>query len=121
MGIAYLFDVNPDNPQSKARVDTWLESLKETEKQGKFAVVLHNDPINGVAYVTKVISSVFGYSTKKSVWLMLKAHFAGRSILWVGSHAEADRKRAEMVSHGPDPDMRHKGAEPLTVTIERAE
>ena len=60
MNGLYPFDVNLDDPQSKTLVDTWLESVKEPEKTGKFAVILHNDPINGVDYVTSVIRSVFG-------------------------------------------------------------
>ena len=107
------------NVATKNYVDEKLKELFETEHTGQFAVILHNDPINSVEYVTKVIMKVFRYSTGKSVWLMLKAHFTGRSILWSGSHSEAHDRQRRMISFGPDPAMVHKGAEPLTVTVEK--
>jgi ATP-dependent Clp protease adaptor protein ClpS len=104
---------------AKHLVDDKLKKFLKTERAGQFAVVLHNDPINSVEYVTKVIMKVFGYGTGKSVWLMLKAHFTGRSILWLGSHSEASDKQRKLIACGPDPSMIHRGAEPLTVTVEK--
>ena len=106
---------------SKAVIDENLKELIQTEDQGKFSVVLHNDPINSMEYVIGIIKEVFGYSTAKAVWLMLKAHFTGKSILWVGSKKKAELKRNKMRSFGPDPKMAHKGAQTLTVTVEKYE
>ena len=81
--------------------------------------MLQNDSIKGVDCVTRVIHAVFGYGMRKSVWHMRKARFTGRSTLWVGAKGNAERKRNEMIAHGPDPNMLHKGAQRLTVTVER--
>lgn len=114
------FDINKDvDLASKIEIDKKLKELFQLEQAGTYSVILHNDPINNMEFVTRVIKNVFGYSTSKSIWLMLKAHFTGKSLLWTGSFREAHNKRSKMLSHGPDPTMRHKGAEPLTVTVEK--
>jgi len=105
----------------KTTIDEKLKELFQTEEQGKFSVVLHNDPINGMEYVVGVIKQVFRYSTAKAVWLMLKAHCTGKSILWIGSKKKAEIKRNKMCSFGPDPKMTHKWARTLTVTVEKYE
>lgn len=100
-------------------VERFIKTEKQPEKTGRFGVILHNDPLNGMDYVVKVIKSVFGYGAAKAVWLMLKAHFTGKSVLWVGDEAAALQKREEMVAHGPDDRMVEKGARALTVTVEK--
>ena len=116
-----FFERNLDDTDVESVVDEWLEEITKDERAGKYSVVLHNDPINGVDFVTRVIHAVFGYNMRKSAWLMLKAHFTGRSTLWMGAKGEAEKKRDEMIAHGPDPNLLHKGAQPLTVTVERNE
>ena len=54
-------------------------------------VVVHNDPITKMNYVTMVFRRVFGYSRERSEQHMLEVHHMGRSILWSG-----ERERAEM-------------------------
>ena len=104
--------------KSKEYIDTKIKELLEKEPAGKFGVVLHNDPTNGVDFVTRVIKSVFSYSTKKAVWLMLKAHFSGSSLLWSGPKDEALVYINKIISAGPDPAMVYKGAQPLKVSLE---
>lgn len=96
-----------------------LDKVLDRQEPAGYAVILHNDPINGVDFVVRVISSVFGYGALKSTWLMLKAHFTGKSLLWLGRLDPARAKQAAMIRYGPDPNMRHKGARPLTVTVEK--
>ncbi|MEE4377371.1 MAG: ATP-dependent Clp protease adaptor ClpS [Candidatus Competibacteraceae bacterium] len=104
----------------KVELDFSVEQLLELEEAKQYAVILHNDPINGVDFVVRVIRAVFKYSTSKSIWLMLKAHFSGKSTLWIGAKHKAKEKQLAMIKHGPDPQMVSKGAKPLTVTIEPA-
>src|SRR3954462_14061162 len=54
-------------------------------------VVVHNDPINLMTYVTMVFQRVFGYPREKAERHMLEVHHQGRSILWSGM-----RERAEL-------------------------
>ena len=118
----FYFDIDDlTDIKSKSFVDEKLKEILKPEYSGKFSVVLHNDPINGVDFVTKIIKEVFGYSASKSIWLMLKANFSGKSILWLGSHKEAIYKQNKMIAFGADPNMIEKGAEPLKVTVESNE
>src|SRR6266404_3378978 len=54
-------------------------------------VVVHNDPVNLMTYVTMVFQRVFGYPREKAEKHMLEVHQKGRSILWSGV-----RERAEL-------------------------
>ena len=54
-------------------------------------VVVHNDPVNLMTYVTMVFQKVFGYPKEKAEKHMLEVHQLGRSILWTGV-----RERAEL-------------------------
>jgi ATP-dependent Clp protease adaptor protein ClpS len=69
----------------------------ETKQQTKTAlekpwnVVVHNDPVNLMSYVTLVFRRVFGLSKEKAEQHMLEVHQKGRSVLWTGG-----RERAEL-------------------------
>jgi ATP-dependent Clp protease adaptor protein ClpS len=68
---------------------------KETRDQDEldvpWQVVVHNDPVNLMSYVTMVFQRVFGYPREKAERHMLEVHHNGRSILWSGM-----RERAEL-------------------------
>ncbi len=53
-------------------------------------VVVHNDPINLMSYVTMVFQKVFGYSKEKAEVHMLEVHHKGRSIVWSGLREPAE-------------------------------
>jgi ATP-dependent Clp protease adaptor protein ClpS len=69
----------------------------EQETRGKEAVdvpwqvVVHNDPVNLMSYVTMVFEKVFGFSREKAEKHMLEVHREGRSVVWSGL-----RERAEL-------------------------
>ncbi len=47
-------------------------------------VVVHNDPVNLMSYVTMVFQRVFGLPREQAEKHMLEVHQQGRSILWSG-------------------------------------
>jgi ATP-dependent Clp protease adaptor protein ClpS len=53
-------------------------------------VVVHNDPVNLMSYVTMVFQRVFGYPRDKAERHMLEVHQQGRSILWSGMQERAE-------------------------------
>ena len=53
-------------------------------------VVVHNDPVNLMTYVTDVFMKVFGMPKEKAERHMMEVHGRGRSIVWSG-----ERERAE--------------------------
>jgi len=67
------------------------ESRSEEDLDIPWQVVVHNDPVNLMSYVTMVFQRVFGYPREKAERHMLEVHHKGRSILWSGM-----RERAEL-------------------------
>ena len=55
-------------------------------------VVVHNDPVNLMSYVTMVFQRVLGFSRDKATRHMLEVHRKGRSLVWSG-----ERERAESI------------------------
>ena len=53
-------------------------------------VVVHNDPVNLMSYVTRVFRKVFGYSKERAERHMLEVHHKGRSIVWNGQRERAE-------------------------------
>jgi ATP-dependent Clp protease adaptor protein ClpS len=91
----------------------------QTKRQPPYCVVLHNDDVNSFEFVVGVVRKVFHYGEPKAFRLTLAAHEQGRSILWSGSLEVAELKADQLKSCGPDPEMKSRGALPLSVTIER--
>jgi ATP-dependent Clp protease adaptor protein ClpS len=67
------------------------ETRSKQEVDLPWQVVVHNDPVNLMTYVTMVFQRVFGYPREKAERHMLEVHNKGRSILWSGM-----RERAEL-------------------------
>ena len=53
-------------------------------------VIVHNDPINLMSYVTLVLQRVFGYPRDRAERLMLEVHTRGRSLVWSGGREQAE-------------------------------
>lgn len=73
---------------------TETEVEKETKQKPAFDVpwnvVVHNDPVNLMSYVTMVFQKVFGYSRERAERHMLEVHHKGRSIVWTGNREPAE-------------------------------
>ncbi len=67
------------------------EARTEDQLDLPWQVVVHNDPVNLMTYVTTVFQKVFGFTREKAEKHMLEVHRQGRSILWIGV-----RERAEL-------------------------
>jgi ATP-dependent Clp protease adaptor protein ClpS len=79
------------SPATIERPEIGKETRAEEELDVPWQVVVHNDPINLMTYVTMVFQRVFGYPREKAERHMLEVHQKGRSILWTGM-----RERAEL-------------------------
>lgn len=62
-----------------------------TTESRPWIVLVWNDPINLMSYVTFVLQKLFGYSLEKATELMLDVHEKGRAVV-----ASDARERAEM-------------------------
>jgi ATP-dependent Clp protease adaptor protein ClpS len=72
-------DLHPDRP--------WL-------------VIVWNDPINLMSYVTYVFQKLFGYSKEKATRLMLDVHHKGRAVVTSGPRERAELDVFRLHEHG---------------------
>ena len=80
-----------------------LERPAEDEAQRHdrpWIVVVWNDPVNLMSYVTFVFQKYFGYSKKKSEKLMMEVHEDGKSAVSSGSREEMERDVQAMHGYG---------------------
>ncbi|HWB61389.1 MAG TPA: ATP-dependent Clp protease adapter ClpS [Chthoniobacteraceae bacterium] len=62
-------------------------------------VVVHNDPVNLMTYVTMVFQKIFGYSRERAEKHMLEVHHQGRSIVWTGNREPAEHYIQQLHSY----------------------
>lgn len=63
-------------------------------------VVVWNDPINLMSYVTMVLRKLFGFSEAKATALMLDIHHKGRAIVSHGTREKAEIDVYRLHEHG---------------------
>ncbi|MCU0271721.1 MAG: ATP-dependent Clp protease adapter ClpS [Acidimicrobiales bacterium] len=63
-------------------------------------VLVWNDPINLMAYVTYVLQKLFGYSREKAEHLMLQVHHEGRAVVSSGPREKAELDVFRLHEHG---------------------
>jgi ATP-dependent Clp protease adaptor protein ClpS len=63
-------------------------------------VLVWNDPINLMSYVTMVFQKVFGYSLEKATALMLDVHQKGRAVVSSGTREKAEIDVFRLHEHG---------------------
>jgi ATP-dependent Clp protease adaptor protein ClpS len=72
-----------------------VESDENLKTDEPWLVIVWNDPINLMTYVTFVFQKLFGYSKEVATKLMLDVHNRGRAVVSSGTrdHAENDVTR----------------------------
>ena len=74
---------NPDQSRQ-------TETITETKLAPPWQLIVHNDPVTLMAYVTMVYQRLFGYSFQKAYAMMMEVHSDGRSIVWTGAREQAE-------------------------------
>jgi ATP-dependent Clp protease adaptor protein ClpS len=69
-----------------------------TEPDVPWVVIVWNDPVNLMSYVTYVFQHVFGYPKRKATKLMLDVHHKGKAVVAAGAR-EAMERNVEVL-HG---------------------
>ena len=75
------------------------ETRSEENLDLPWLVVVHNDPVNLMTYVTMVFQRVFGYPREKAERHMLEVHHKGRSVLWSGMKERAELYVQQLHGH----------------------
>ena len=69
---------------------TERQEKTSTELAGTWNVLVFDDPVNLMGYVTKVFQKVFGYSLEQAEDLMITVHTAGKALVWSGAREPAE-------------------------------
>jgi ATP-dependent Clp protease adaptor protein ClpS len=72
-----------------------------------WVVIVWNDPINLMSYVTFVFQKLFGYSLEKATSLMLDVHHKGRAVVSNGPREKAELDVFRLHEHGLWATMEH--------------
>ena len=63
-------------------------------------VIVWNDPVNLMSYVTYVLQKLFGYSIEKATELMLAVHQEGRANVANGNREQCEMHVFRLHEHG---------------------
>lgn len=69
---------------------TQSQEKQKVQTATPWSVIVYDDPVNLMAYVTMVLIKIFGYNKSKAETLMLEIHNAGKSIVWAGEKEKAE-------------------------------
>jgi len=81
-------------------VDVAPVSSEELGVDRPWLVIVWNDPVNLMSYVTYVFQKLFGYSFAKATRLMLDVHRKGRAVVASGPRERAELDVASLHRHG---------------------
>jgi ATP-dependent Clp protease adaptor protein ClpS len=66
----------------------------------RWVVVVWNDPVNLMTYVTYVFRKLFGYSDARARQLMLQVHNEGRAVVASGTLERCEYDATRLHAHG---------------------
>ena len=89
-----------------AEVDKPVDEVKDVADR-PWVVIVWNDPINLMDYVTFVFQKLFGYSREKATKLMLDVHQKGRAVVSNGTREKAELDVFRLHEHGLWATMQH--------------
>lgn len=74
--------------------------VKTSEQtQAPWNVIVHDDPVNLMGYVTFVLMKIFGYNEQRATKLMLEVHEQGLSVVWSGELEKAEFYAQQLQLH----------------------
>jgi len=80
-------------------------TVPDTDRPWK--VIVWNDPINLMSYVTFVLQKLFGYSKEKAHKLMMDVHTKGKAVVSHGNREKAELDVFRLHEHGLWATMEH--------------
>ena len=63
-------------------------------------VIVWNDPINLMSYVTLVFQKLFGYTREHASRLMLQVHYEGKAVVSSGNREKAELDVSRLHAYG---------------------
>lgn len=88
------------HPQASDTQVAEPEVRETTETDLPWIVLVWNDPINLMSYVSFVFQKLFGYSKEKADLLMIDVHEKGRAVVSTGTRERAEIDVFRLHEHG---------------------
>jgi len=82
-----------------ADTETITRTREDASLDVPWNVVVHDDPVNLMGYVTWVLMKIFGYNEQKAALMMMQVHKQGRSIVWSGQREKAEFYAQQLQGH----------------------
>lgn len=76
-----------------------IETETVTDLDQPWNVLIYDDPVNLMGFVTLVIQRVFGYPKEHATRLMLEVHRQGQSVVWTGGREKAELYVQQLQAH----------------------
>lgn len=76
--------------QTKTSPSPSTRTKTEQQLEGRWHVVVLNDPVNLMSYVVMIFKKVFGFDESTARKHMLEVHELGRSVVWTGLREKAE-------------------------------
>jgi ATP-dependent Clp protease adaptor protein ClpS len=76
------------------------EQRDSEQEERPWVVIVWNDPVNLMTYVTYVFQKLFGYSKAKAERLMHQVHYEGKAAVSSGTQEKAEADVARLHAHG---------------------
>ena len=73
---------------------------ESVEQDRPWIVIVWNDPINLMTYVTYVFQKLFGFPKEKAERLMMQVHVEGKAVVASGTREKAEYDVARLHAHG---------------------
>jgi ATP-dependent Clp protease adaptor protein ClpS len=74
--------------------------VDDVELDRPWIVIVWNDPINLMSYVTLVLQKLFGYTRARATQLMLQVHNEGKAVVSSGTREKAEHDVSRLHAHG---------------------
>ena len=84
-----------------------VDADADTAQDRPWKVIVWNDPVNLMSYVTFVLQELFGYDLDTATALMLEVHHDGRAVVADGGREEAEMHVFRLHEHGLWATMEH--------------
>ncbi|MGZ4281612.1 MAG: ATP-dependent Clp protease adapter ClpS [Gaiellaceae bacterium] len=75
-------------------------SADDVDLDRPWIVIVWNDPINLMSYVTLVFQKLFGYTRARATQLMLQVHNEGKAVVSSGTREKAEHDVSRLHAHG---------------------
>jgi ATP-dependent Clp protease adaptor protein ClpS len=82
-----------------ADTDTLTRTEELTSADVPWNVLVFDDPVNLMGYVTLTLMKIFGYTEEKAAILMMQIHQQGRSVVWSGEREKAEFYVQQLQAH----------------------